>query len=84
MEELLIKHLKDGSDYQIFRNIFLVKLDYCLPSSNKSKYFLKELGVKNIKFIGNLKFSQSENEKTKINDNLKKFSIQFKKSLVCI
>tara|TARA_B110000008_G_C16916708_1_gene542996 strand:+ start:207 stop:1448 length:1242 start_codon:yes stop_codon:yes gene_type:complete len=61
-----------------FSKYIFNQLDYCLPSSNKSKYFLKELGVKNIKFIGNLKFSQSENEKTKINHNLKK-SIQLRK-----
>jgi 3-deoxy-D-manno-octulosonic-acid transferase len=48
------------------------QIDYCLPSSKKSKYFLKKMGIKNIKFIGNLKFSQSENNKIKINSNLKK------------
>jgi 3-deoxy-D-manno-octulosonic-acid transferase len=49
------------------------QIDKCFPASKKSKYFLEKLGVQNVKFIGNLKFSQSENEKIKINDNLRKF-----------
>jgi len=49
------------------------KFDLCLPSSKESEKYLKKLGANNIKFIGNLKFSQSENEKTKINKNIEKF-----------
>ncbi len=49
------------------------KIDICLASSKESKNFLKKLGVKNVKFFGNLKFSQSENEKIKFDNNLKKF-----------
>ena len=37
------------------------------------KVYLKKLGVKNIKHIGNLKFSQSENEEVNIDINFKKF-----------
>ena len=54
------------------RNIFS-KINICLASSKESKKFLKKLGVKNVKFFGNLKFSQSENEKIKFDNNLKKF-----------
>ena len=53
---------------KIFKNFNL-----CLSSSRLSKTYLKKLGAKNIKFCGNLKFSQSENEKIVINKNLKKF-----------
>ncbi len=53
---------------KIFSNI-----DLCLASSVGSKKILKRLFVKNVKFYGNLKFSQSEKEKYKINNNLKKF-----------
>ena len=48
------------------------KINLCLSSSNKSTYYLKRLGVKNIKFIGNLKFSQSENEKLITQNNPQK------------
>ncbi len=48
-------------------------LDLCLCSDKTSKKYLKQLGARNIKFIGNLKFSQSENEIIKINQHIKKF-----------
>ena len=37
---------------------FFQKFDLCLSSSLKSKRYLKLLGVKKIKFIGNLKFTE--------------------------
>ena len=49
------------------------KFDLCLSASKESKKFLKKLGAKNVKFFGNLKFSQSENQSVKIDQNLKKF-----------
>ncbi len=49
------------------------QLNLCLSSSYESKVYLKKLGVKNIKHIGNLKFSQSENEEVNIDINFKKF-----------
>ena len=49
------------------------KFDLCLSSNKESINYLKKLGAQNIKFIGNLKFSQSENEKIIINNKLKKF-----------
>ena len=45
------------------------KINLCFPSSKQSEKYLKQLGVKRIKFIGNLKFSQSENEKLSKSDN---------------
>tara|TARA_A100001015_G_scaffold299401_1_gene383420 strand:- start:8228 stop:9463 length:1236 start_codon:yes stop_codon:yes gene_type:complete len=53
--------------YRIF-NTF----DLCLSSSVKSKKYLLQLGAKKVKFFGNLKFTQSENEKITVNNNLKK------------
>tara|TARA_B110001454_G_C12646901_1_gene403689 strand:+ start:1 stop:699 length:699 start_codon:yes stop_codon:yes gene_type:complete len=44
----------------------------------ESKKYLKLLGVKKIKYIGNLKFSQTENNEYKLNNNLKKFFISKK------
>ena len=54
------------------KNIFS-KFNLCLSSSNQSKIYLKKLGVREVKFLGNLKFSQSENEKIKFDTELKKF-----------
>ena len=54
------------------KNLF-DKFDLCLSSSNESQKYLKKLGVKNVKFLGNLKFSESERDIDGINDNLKKY-----------
>jgi 3-deoxy-D-manno-octulosonic-acid transferase len=54
-----------------FSKSIFSKINNCYAASNKSKNFLKKLGTKNVRFIGNLKFSQSENEKIKINKDLK-------------
>jgi len=52
--------------------------DLCLSASKESKNYLKKLGAKNIKLIGNLKFSQSENEKIEINKKIKKLILSKK------
>ena len=52
----------------IFNNINL-----CLCSNKESVGFLKKLGAKNIKYFGNLKYSQTENEKIEINNQTLKF-----------
>ena len=49
------------------------KFDLCLASSTESKKYLKNLGAQNVKLIGNLKFSQSENEKVFLNNKLTRF-----------
>ena len=54
------------------RNIFQ-KFDICLSSSLKSKKYLKLLGVKKIRYIGNLKFTQTEKDTSELNKDLKKF-----------
>ena len=48
------------------------KFDICLSASIKSKKYLKSLGAKNIKYIGNLKFTQIEKEEIHLTMNLKK------------
>ena len=55
------------------------KINFCFPASKESKIYLSKLGVKKIRFIGNLKYSQLENEKILINKRFKKF-IMSKKS----
>ena len=54
------------------KNLF-EKFTICLSSSNESQKYLKKLGAKNVKFFGNLKFSESEKKIDVINDNLKKY-----------
>jgi alpha-amylase/alpha-mannosidase (GH57 family) len=53
---------------KLFKNF-----DVCLSSSLESKKYLKLLGAKNISYIGNLKFTQSEKKTNELNDNIKKF-----------
>ncbi len=48
------------------------KFDLCLSSSVKSSKYLKLLGAKKIKNIGNLKFTESENVKNNLSNKLKK------------
>ncbi len=60
------------------RKIFS-NFDLCLAASNESFILLKKLNARNVEFIGNLKFSQSENEIPKISKKLKNF-IDKKKS----
>ena len=54
------------------KNIFN-KFNLCLPSTFETKKYLNLLGAKNIKLIGNLKYSQSENKSQKMNNELNKF-----------
>ena len=49
------------------------KFDLCLSSNKETVVFLKKLGAKNIKYFGNLKYSQSENEKIEIDSQTMKF-----------
>ena len=52
---------------------FFSKFDICFSSSLKSTKYLKSLGAKKIKYIGNLKFTQSEKNSNILNDKIKKF-----------
>jgi len=75
------KSFRKWSFFSNFSKKIFRCFDLCLSSNQKSKKYLNNLGVKNVKFIGNLKFSQSENEKLKINNKLKKFF--FSKKVWC-
>ena len=55
------------------------KFNLCLSSSKESKKYLKSLGATNIKLLGNIKFSQLENEQNTLNKKIEKF-IKSKKS----
>ena len=54
------------------------EFDMCLSSSVESSQYLKFLGVKKIKFVGNLKFTESEYNKNDLNKKLKKFLLSKK------
>jgi len=56
-----------------FSQSLFAKFDLCLSSSLESKKYLKKLGARNIKFFGNLKFSQSGDINSELNRKLKKF-----------
>ncbi|MBD1156954.1 3-deoxy-D-manno-octulosonic acid transferase [Pelagibacterales bacterium SAG-MED20] len=56
----------------------LKKFDLCLTSDHKSVKYLKFLGAKKIKFIGNLKFTESEENTNLLSNNLKKFFLSKK------
>ncbi len=56
------KSFKRWKNLPNFSNFIFKKITLCLTSSEISKRYLKKLGVKRVKFLGNLKFSQSENE----------------------
>ena len=56
-----------------FSKLIFNKFDLCLSSNKETISFLKKLGAKNIKYFGNLKYSQSENEKIEIDSQIIKF-----------
>ena len=47
---------------KFFKKIFTC-FDLCLAANKESKKYLEKLVQTNVKLLGNLKFSQSENEK---------------------
>ena len=56
-----------------FSKFIFNKFNLCLSSNKETVSFLKKLGAKNIKYFGNLKYSQSENEKNEIDSQTIKF-----------
>ena len=67
------KTFKKWYFFKDFSKFIFSKFSLSLSSSKISQKYLKKLGAKNIKYVGNLKFSQSEKEKIFLNKNLKKF-----------
>jgi 3-deoxy-D-manno-octulosonic-acid transferase len=49
------------------------KINLCLCANKETTNYLKKLGAKNIKYFGNLKYSQTENEKIEINNKTLNF-----------
>ncbi len=69
------KSFKKWKIISLFVKFLFEKFDLCLPQNYETKKYLKYLGAKKIKFTGNIKFSEIENEnKIKLKKNLiKKF-----------
>ena len=75
------RSFKNWNIFKKFSKTIFSKIDVCLSSSLESKNYLRKLGANKVKFFGNLKFSQSENEKFFLDSNFKKFIS--KKNLWC-
>ena len=67
------KSFKRWKLFKSYAKKIFFNFDICLSSSHKSKKYLKSLGAKNIKHVGNLKFTQSEKNITFLDNDLKKF-----------
>ena len=67
------KTFKRWMKLEFFAKKVFSKFDLCLSSSKESKNYLDKLGVRSPRFLGNLKFSQSENETIEIDKGLEKF-----------
>ena len=68
------KSFKKWKRIIIFSKIVFNKFDLCLSQNNETNKYLKILGAKNIKNIGNLKYSQSNlDKKNKFIFNRKKY-----------
>ena len=67
---------KSFKRWRLFKNFakkIFNEFTLCFSSNVETKKFLEKLGAKNIINIGNLKFTQSENDKTKTQKSLLKF-----------
>ena len=53
-------HLKDGFLLKYFGKNILEKFDYIFPQNKETFLYFKKLGIKKIKFLGNLKFISSD------------------------
>ncbi len=67
------KSFKRWNKFKNFSKFIFDKFDLCLSSNKETVIFLKKLGAKKIKYFGNLKFSQSENEKITIDYQTRNF-----------
>ena len=56
-----------------FSKFIFTKFELCLSANKETVRFLKRLGTNNVKYFGNLKYSQSENEKIEIDNQTIKF-----------
>ena len=67
------KTFKRWKKFSNFSKKIFINFDLCLCSSKDAYKYLKKLNFKNIKFIGNLKYSQAESKNFYLDKNLNKF-----------
>ncbi len=72
------KSFKKWSGLGLISKKLFKKFDLCLPSSEESKRHLNLLGAKNIKYIGNLKFTESEISRKTLDKNIRKYLLSKK------
>jgi 3-deoxy-D-manno-octulosonic-acid transferase len=70
---ITLKSFKRWKIFPLSAKKIFQSFNICLSSNTKTSQYLKLLGVKKIKHIGNLKFTESENIKNNLNKDLKKF-----------
>ena len=68
------KSFKKWKFFPNFSKKIFSKIDLCLSSSKQTVNFLKKLGAKKVKFIGNLKFTRSKHKIQNIENNFKIFT----------
>ena len=68
------KSFKKWKFFPNFSKKIFNKIDLCLSSSKQTVNFLKKLGAKKVKFIGNLKFTRSKHKIQNIEKNFKIFT----------
>ncbi len=74
------KSFKKWRKIKSFSTKIFNKIDLALPQNNETKKYLKELGVNNVKSLGNLKYSSIENKKSFLKE--KNIIKNFKKRLL--
>jgi 3-deoxy-D-manno-octulosonic-acid transferase len=67
------KSYKRWIKLKTFSKFIFDKFKLCLSSNKETIGFLKKLGANNVKYFGNLKYSQSENKKIEIDNQTIKF-----------
>ena len=75
------KSFRRWKKFSFISKVLFKKFDICFSSSLKTKKYLKYLGAKKIKYIGNLKFTESEKNTDILNKKLKRFF--FSKKIWC-
>ena len=68
------KSFRRWKKINFFTKFLFEKFDIAFPQNHETQKYLKKLGVKKIKLLGNLKFSEIE---AKVNNNFKKNLINF-------
>ena len=67
------KSFRRWNRFKNFSKEIFSNFDLCLTSNKVSKNYLTKLKAKNINYLGNLKFTESKNKKSHLNEKLNKF-----------